>query len=334
MARRVLEYTKLPGGARGPVTHHTLWEGPDHLLRLRRQLYHEGYRRFYYKDIQAVTCWRTGAGTAQAVVFFVLAGLFGWTAWVAVDVWRFVFLTLALFAAGILLIHLLRGPTCRCRIRTAVQTEYLPSLGRLRPAMAAMDRIRRRVAEAQGGVIGAETLAREFSRSDDQRMEPGDKIAFGGGTVQLLLCLVVAVQGLVVLMPFYSTGLAALVAGILLSMATGVLAIVALVKPRRGERRSPAWQNLAGGALGFFSLNLLFYFVLYIAAIVREPVASNNPLEVLRIMSSFEPLESGVLTWTLGVLGAYGLLLGGIGLLLHVRERRFAGNRMAAGTWS
>ena len=55
----------------------------------------------------------------------------------------------------LLLINMYRGPTCETKLLTAVQTEKLHSLHRLKNAFKVMDRLRPHIQSAQG------TLSRE-----------------------------------------------------------------------------------------------------------------------------------------------------------------------------
>src|SRR5437016_13358775 len=54
MARRNFPYRRLPGKQRGWIRKSSLWEGEDHLLLVRGTRFAEDYRRFYYRDIQAI----------------------------------------------------------------------------------------------------------------------------------------------------------------------------------------------------------------------------------------------------------------------------------------
>jgi hypothetical protein len=59
-----------------------------------------------------------------------------------------------------LLINNLLGPSCVCHLRTAVQTEELSSLNRLRRARKLLNRIRPLIAAAQGELSPGEIPAR------------------------------------------------------------------------------------------------------------------------------------------------------------------------------
>src|SRR5580658_7114351 len=48
------EYRKLPGKRRGFLNVSSVWAGPDHLLLVRGSRFREEYKRFYYRDVQAI----------------------------------------------------------------------------------------------------------------------------------------------------------------------------------------------------------------------------------------------------------------------------------------
>jgi hypothetical protein len=61
MARKPREYRRLAGRRNLGWTRNTLWIGPDHLLKITVRSYEEQYKRFYFKDIQALSVLRTDA---------------------------------------------------------------------------------------------------------------------------------------------------------------------------------------------------------------------------------------------------------------------------------
>lgn len=143
------DYIKLPGrgfkkgsffslsGIRA-----TLWLGQDHLLCVYNKGYEEDYRRFYYRDIQAVVAhrdrrrllWNLAYGTWAAV--FALGGL--------------TFSAVSAFFIVLIFINWLRGPTCTCYVQTAVSREHLPSLNRLKNVNHAAARLTHVVERVQG----------------------------------------------------------------------------------------------------------------------------------------------------------------------------------------
>lgn len=139
----------------------SLWMGADHLLHLTDQTYTENYKRFAYRDIQGfilqknfrsvkvnfVLCFVLMIFSGIAIYFFeksskdefslFFGGLFGFV---------------ALFFGLVLIRSLYQGKSYSCYLRTAVQTELLPSLNRERPIRKALAKILEKVNEVQGAI--------------------------------------------------------------------------------------------------------------------------------------------------------------------------------------
>ena len=145
-------YRRLPG--RGvTLTHYAyLYLGPDHLLQSAATGYSETYKRFYFRDIQAIiirktSMWLIGLlALLVPAVFLAIVAIFTTDAVGAAILWTIVGV---LFLGS--LTNLLLGPSCVCHLQTAVQTEKLPSLKRLRKAQKILSQIRPLIEAAQGG---------------------------------------------------------------------------------------------------------------------------------------------------------------------------------------
>lgn len=151
MADQPPTYIRLPGGGGSGFARYRLWLGPDHLLQVASTAVGERYRRFYFADIQAFVLRRSrsrfwwglfwlvltiGAGVLVLAMDEPIArGFFGGTAGAC--------------ALGCLL-SLLFGRNCLCTVRTAVQTEEVPSLRRLRVARKVLARLRPLIEASQG----------------------------------------------------------------------------------------------------------------------------------------------------------------------------------------
>lgn len=161
------EYTRLTpmrkraGFAIFTVSRSGLWLGADHLLCVESEGYNETYKRFYFRDIQAIVLRRTHRMLGIAIATGLITGLFVLIALTAppAEV-KWTFGVLAGVAAIPFVVNLAYGPTCQCQLRTAVQTEEMPSMGRVRRARKAMERIRPLIAEAQGTVRPEELTER------------------------------------------------------------------------------------------------------------------------------------------------------------------------------
>ena len=158
MKKRFDNYEHLAGG--------TLWAGPDHLLFIEcvgwPLPFSETYRRIDYSKIQAITYARTRLFVFLLVLLILLLALLGWGLWAMRDTTPglviFGALTVVVFIMTI--VHLVRGPTCVCKIQTAVQVLNLRSLNRLSSTLRCVARLTQLCLQHQGGqAISPELLA-------------------------------------------------------------------------------------------------------------------------------------------------------------------------------
>lgn len=159
MTRASREYRRLPGRGRTLLGSSTLWLGPDHLLGVEGRGYSENYRRFYYRDIQAIVTGRTSRWIAMAGLFGLAVALVAWAFFATSLELRPLWAIPAIPLLLLFIFNLLYGPTCVCRITTAAQTVRLPSLTRASSARRALERIRARVEAEQGAWVGEELIA-------------------------------------------------------------------------------------------------------------------------------------------------------------------------------
>ena len=154
------------------VSRSSLWLGGDHLLFVECSGYTETYKRFYFRDIQAVSIQRTMRYQwwNGIIGFFALGFLIFTIAiapktspaqWSGSEMGGGIFLACVTGLCTLLLTtNLLFGQTCKCFIRTAVQTEELPSLCRVRQTRRVLDKIRPLIVAAQGQLTADEVSAR------------------------------------------------------------------------------------------------------------------------------------------------------------------------------
>lgn len=153
---------------------HRLWLGPDYLLSVRATGYSEEYKRFYFRDIQAIVLRGSTGGKNWSLGFLTVAGLVGFISVLASDGFALAAgLTLSGAFLVLLLIHLARGPTCVCHILTAVQMERLPALSRVRLARSVMDRIRPMIEQAQAAGAPAAAATATTSSATAPAPAPG-----------------------------------------------------------------------------------------------------------------------------------------------------------------
>ena len=146
-------YRRLPGMGSAGMQRYRLWLAPDHLLQVASTALGEHYKRFYFADIQALVVRRTIGWIVGIVVCLLLTALFAaFILTVDETAGRIALAVVAGIFLAILGIHLALGPTCAVTVRTAVQSEQLYSLRRLRTAHKVLARLRPLIEEAQAGV--------------------------------------------------------------------------------------------------------------------------------------------------------------------------------------
>ena len=150
MARSQKAYLRLPGREAGFLSYCRLWLGADHLLLARTTAFSEEYKRFYFRDIQAVITRRTERREILNVIFAFTAVVFGVLSVFTDSGWRVFLLVMTGTVLFSLLVNWLRGPTCVCHVRTAVQTEELSPLKRFRATRKVIERLKPDIEKAQG----------------------------------------------------------------------------------------------------------------------------------------------------------------------------------------
>jgi hypothetical protein len=150
-------YRRLPGRRRGILRGASVWIGDDHLLSVKSYRFREEYKRFHWREVQAII-------VAKAPRFHIstrslLVGALWLFVYLSASVnARFKFLTPALYTvaavlvAGWLLIS--AAFSCRCRILTAVSQDELPSIYRTWTARRFLRKVEPGIADVQGRVEG------------------------------------------------------------------------------------------------------------------------------------------------------------------------------------
>jgi hypothetical protein len=142
-------FKRLPGRGRRFMNSVTLWEAEDVLLMVESHYVSETYRRFHWSDIQAIVICKTPTGLIANIVLGAITLLFGLPILFTTGAAQIVLGIIAGLFLILFLFSFLRGPTCRCTLRTAVQTQELPSLNRLHTARKALERMRAHIEAAQ-----------------------------------------------------------------------------------------------------------------------------------------------------------------------------------------
>lgn len=317
MARKNRPYRKLAKTG-GLFAYYSLWQGADHLIAAETTLASEAYRRFYYRDIQAIVVRRTG----WHHVFSLLAGLptllflilaFGG------DQLGYIWLALGAWTGSMLGINLLRGPTCACHFLTAVQNVRVRALVRVRHVRRVLEQITPLITQAQGQLprapSGAAAAAPAETRSAKRTaVSPRlHQFLFGGYLVQALLASMgFAVNGLI-----FGLLESLLVVGVM------ILTFVALARQTDSDI-APAAKGFTWAGLGFVCFEIAAGYLLSFWSFARHPELIGNQWALFEHLVTLSPHDHPVLMGlrVFTLIAAIVLGLGGLICLRPLRRSR------------
>ena len=323
-----MTYRKLPGRRRGFLFGSSVWLGPDHLLLVKSSRFREEYRRFYFRDIQAIVSAgapRYHISTRAALIGVLWAGVLT----VAVASGREALAWIAGFL-GILLacvwIYLSGARSCRCRIYTAVSSEELPSLYRDWTARRFVEVVEPFVTAAQGSL---EQCAAERVGESEVGPLPEGRVGIATAAprapesraartpISILFVASLCLGGAVILA---TLGVRANVAKwvlfgfVLLQLGT---AVAVMIQNSRGRLHSSV-RNLAIAAA--VAIGVWYYAVQMGAGMAGAYRNSGDKKRVEALQT--DPLAMLEYPAVRGAAGGIGLLAGLAGLILLARGER------------
>ena len=300
MAPNTSEYKKLPGSQKGfLIGKYTLWQGSDHLLQIFSRVGVQEYKRFYFNDIQAVITRKTAVGTIQNFVMGFLVLIFTLPAFYFDRGWSLFYAGVAAAMLLLLLAGLFKGPTCKTELRTAVQTEKLYTLHRLKTASKVMDSLRFHIQQTQG-TLSREALnkmpahplkSQNTHRQGRSRSSKKAAPHIENGRAHMGLFLLLLLDAALVSLGFFFTHVILTIMGSIAILCMGILVIVALVKQHNsnlgGSLRAITWATL-----GFLCINFVVGYIVSIVFATQNPGVVYNQWELLKSMSLLSPWES------------------------------------------
>jgi hypothetical protein len=338
-----ITYTRLPGkGLRRQGFFSTvfiritctLWLANDHILNVDNRGFSEDYKRFYFRDIQAIVTQETNRGKVWNLILATFIGLFVLIAFgseeiVAVILW----LVVAGILGIILFINWLWGPTCACHIVTAVQKETLSSLDRLKTAEKVIKILKRLIREAQGEFDAGEAQTAELSyqpnTSDNRfhftsRAKPTQSVRHYHGRMHGVFFFLLLVDGMLACIHLLFQHVALSLVSSVLTIAFSICVIVALVKqyntdiPKR--IRLVTWSSF-----GYVWISYIVGYILtiYLSFLTGGPIQRGmNQWEYFKTVAELPPYEYPLLLGIYIVFILCSFLLGGIGLIFLRRFRQ------------
>lgn len=324
MANKDKEYRKLPGIKKGfLIGRYTLWQGKDHLLYIFSRFGAEDYKRFYFSDIQAIITRKTIIGKVQNIILacFVLMFLVpvfffdgGW-----IIFYGLVCGTMFLF----LLINFFKGPTCDTKLLTAVQTEKLHSLSRLKTACRVMDRLQDCIQSTQG-ILKPEDLNKFSARPVGRSVPAGrGKTAAGRetGRIHMIMFGLLLFDGGLAATEFFITHVFPTILGSIAGIGLGICAVLALVK-QHGSNLPGSLRAITWASLGLVGVTFIVGYVVGIVFAMRNPSIAYSQWEVIKAISNLSPWESP-LKMSHNIMAICGALFLGVpGLVILRRMER------------
>lgn len=139
-----------------------LYLGPDHLLLTEKSLFKEHYRRFYFRDLQAIIWTANRLWLVYALILFSLALLLGIMALIAAGSGaEYIIFIVAGLPLLLGLYCLWQGPTCKCSLKTAVQQVQLTPITRVKQVRKLLDQLRPLIQEHQSGFAAPAPAAQD-----------------------------------------------------------------------------------------------------------------------------------------------------------------------------
>jgi hypothetical protein len=316
MADHKKTYRRLPGVKRTFIGRRTYWLGPDHILSVNMRGYIEEYKRFYYRDIQALIIRRTGhhlivnlIGLALTLICFMMAWYFGEPAaygWVLMGAVFLFFLILSL----------IRGPSCDVRLQTAVQTEKVESIRRLGTARRFMKKIRPLLEKTQGNRLSMDWAA--YDRALNMAGKTPTTMHSTGqppcrherGLSHQVLFSLIIISGFMFTADFsYDSPLLTLAKAMSL-MGVAAFTIIALIR-QYGSDMPGAVKHITWSALAFAIAACSYDFIVYFISLARNPDVADNQWEMLvawsRTATVQGPRSAGLHIFFVGIAMAIGI---------------------------
>ena len=337
MANRYKKYNKLPGSKKGFLFgKYTLWRGADHLLHVFSRFGVEGYKRFYFSDIQAIITRKTVTGKVQNIIIGCLNLLFLAPFFVFDGSWSIFYLILSGIMFFIMLINLYRGPTCETRLMTAVQNEKLQSLNRLKKTFKVMDSLRPHIQQVQGSLshedlmtIPSQPAGRPApQRSGTPAVSQSDAVKHEDGRYHMILFVLLLTDGVLVTSEFIMLHVVATVLSSLASLFVGIFAIVALVRQHNSDL--PGFlRKLTWTTLGFVGATFLVGYVVGMVLAFENPAMAYNQWKIVKSISSLSPWDSALkMGYNILVIG--GALFLGLPGLVALKQNQSVGKQRVA----
>jgi len=315
-----------------------LWLGDDHLLQVESAGgYSESYKRFYFRDIQAISAHRTSSWFVTNIILGVFTALFLlFTLSVSEPAGKITLAIIAGIFGFFLVINLVCGPTCRCFLKTAVHLEELPSLRRRRNAEKVLARLRPLIDGAQGSAT-SETLAPQYQALlTSARAAPafpgqitrlaGPALGVYRGRSHAILFIALLAVAAAMMLNIFLPSTPVVLLELLVDGVLAIALIIALVKQHQTDLK-PAVRVVTWIAAGVVGFGYIVGYVIMFLITAGGHNPDGTQWGYIRGVAELQPLETPWWLVILSITAAVNVALGVTGLLFlqkHWREKEAA----------
>ena len=265
-------YKRLPGRLMGFIRKASLWEGADHVLLITGTRFSEDYKRFAYRDIQALIVQkRVRSGSIGIWVAAPFACVLAISIAISLPAYKAIPWSIAGVLIALLLYRSIASLyfSCACYLQTAVSRQELPCLFRIWNARKALARLRANIEAAQGALpddvsaLHAPTTE-TASRSDNVAPVADARRALAGVLFALAACILLLVNGGISLAylgkPLFAHPRSEYIWNIALTFLEGAASIASLLYIIRFRLLRPL-RNLLFCLLGFVAVRSYFILI-------------------------------------------------------------------------
>jgi hypothetical protein len=288
------EYTKIRGSGykKGSFVslrgiRASLWLGADHILCMYNKGYEEDYRRFYYRDIQAITTHLDSRRKAWNIALGICALCFAF--------WGLKVFSISAIFLLCMLVNWLRGPTCTCYLQTAVSRERLVSLNRLKNADHFMDLVSPLIEKSQGKIDPEElktNITERIQREVRSKISKNAHVerSYNGIFHKWLFILLVSC-GILTSIDFVHNSLVLTFLIALVSSALGIMMILSLVK-QHGALIGQFVKVLTWSTLGYMCIAGFIFYVVATYLSFHSATVILTSWDYMKMMSTHSPHDN------------------------------------------
>ncbi len=331
MTPQATAYKKFSGKKRNFIGTDRIWIGPDHLLIVESTGISERYKRFFFKDIQAIRLIQTKNTIARFIfiaALFLVVGFLGVWAWHSSAQELAFFPAIAFLALLYYLIRMfIKGPYCECWIYSSVQKEKIKPVTTLKTGKKLLDLLIPEI-DALQGTLPAEIIHKERVTAKPSAIlkhvvqKPLKKISTVWHRMSFLLLMV---HGIFLTLTIGFHPPVMLITTSVLGLVALMLGIIAVVKQSGSDLSRPV-KTISITTLVFLVIGSLSgyfeYMFFYMLNIETWATVSHNQWETLKLVAEIDYFDYPVLMGKEIFLICMYFCLGAAGLLYLWKQEK------------